>query len=196
VVSNGTPTGNAISPLSIAYNGTANYQVEVTLPIGTTVLTGYDTVMRATSANTNTQWNETIDRVYTGFIRLVKTATIVNNTGVGNGPSDPGADDPVPGAVITFAIAYTNISSVPASGASGNVTLNASNVTITEDGTPNLPSNTNNWATYTDHVVGATDPHAGVTITGDALGSTLLTDAILSVPAGDGGTFTFYRRIK
>jgi hypothetical protein len=195
VVNGGTPTGNAISPLSIAYGGTASYQVEVTLPVGKTVLAGYDTVVRATSANTNTQWNETIDRTYTGFIQLVKTATIVNNTGVGNGPADPGADDPVPGAVITYAIAYQNLSSTPAAGGSGNILLNAFNVAITEDGTP-APGNTNNWATFTDHVVGATDPHAGATITGDTLGSILLTDTILSVPAGDGGTFTFKRQIK
>jgi hypothetical protein len=189
VVNNGVATGNAITPLSIAYNGTANYQVEVTLPVGMTVLTGYDTVLRATSANTNTEWNETIDRVYTGFIRLVKTATVNNATGVG------GANDAVPGAVIAYAIVYTNVSSTPVSGASGNILLNASNVTITENGTPG-PGNTNNWATFTDHVVGATDPHAGATIAGDALGSTSLTDTILSVPAGDFGTFTFFRRIK
>jgi hypothetical protein len=190
VVNNGVATGNAISPLSIAYGGTANYQVEVTLPIGMTVLTGYDTVLRATSANTNTEWNETIDRVYTGFIRLVKTATVTNPTGVG------GANDAVPGAIITYAITYTNVSSTPANaGSSGNVLLNAFNVTITENGTPG-PGNTNNWATFTDHIVGATDPHAGVTITGDVAGSTSLTDTILSVPAGDFGTFTFQRLIR
>lgn len=195
VVSGGAPTGNPIPTMSIAYNATADYDVRVTLPAGKTVLTGYDTVIRATSGNTNTEYNETIDRVYTGFIRLVKTATILNETTTGNGSDDPGADDPVPGAQIIYAITYTNVSSTPASGASGNVTLNATNVTITENGTPG-PGNTNNWATFTDHVVGATDPHAGTTITGDVLGSTLLTDTILSVPAGDQGTFTFKRMIK
>ena len=189
VVNNGVPTGNAITPLSINYNNSANYQVEVTLPLGMTVLTGYDTVLRATSANTNTAWNETIDRVYTGFIRLDKTATVNNATGVG------GANDPVPGAVITYAIVYTNVSSTPVGANSGNVLLNASNVVITENGTAG-PGNTNNWASFTDHVVGATDPHAGAVITGDALLSTLLTDTIPSVPAGDTGTFTFKRQIR
>jgi hypothetical protein len=189
VVNNGVATGNAIAPLSIAYGATANYQVEVTLPVGMTVLTGYDTVIRATSGNTSTEWNQTIDRVYTGFIRLVKTATVNNPTTVG------GANDPVPGAIITYAITYTNVSSTPVAGGSGNVLLNASNVTITENGTPG-PGNTNNWATFTNHIVGATDPHAGVTITGDEEGSTSLTDLILSVPAGDFGTFTFKRLIR
>ena len=192
VVLNGAATGNPVTPLSIAFGGSADYQVEVTLPLGMTVLTGYDTVLRATSSNSNTEYNETIDRVYTGFIRLVKTATVQNNTGVGNGPADAGPDDPVPGAVIIYAVTYTNVSVAPAAGGSGNVTLNASNVVITENGN----AGGNNWATFTDHVVGATDPHAGATIVGDALGSTLLTDTILSVPAADTGTFTFRRMIK
>jgi hypothetical protein len=186
VVNAGVATGNAVPPLAISFGGTGNYTVDVTLPAGKTVLTGYDTVIRATSGNTNTQWNETIDRVYTGFIRLVKTATVSNATGVG------GATDPVPGAVITYAVAYQNVSSAPAAGGSGNVTLTATNVVITENGN----AGTNNWATFTDHVIGATDPHAGAVITGDAVGSTLLTDTIASVTAGDSGTFTFKRQIK
>ncbi|HEX8847001.1 MAG TPA: hypothetical protein VF791_20325 [Pyrinomonadaceae bacterium] len=186
VVLNGVATGNAIPALNVAYNGTANYDVEITLPAGITVLTGYDTVIRATSGNTNTEWNETIDRVYTGFIQLSKSAVVNNATGVG------GPNDPVPGAVITYSISYQNVSSVPAAGGSGNVTLNATNVVITENGS----AGTNNWATYTDHVVGATDPHAGAVIVGDVVGSTLLTDTIASVPAGDSGTFTFKRQIK
>lgn len=186
VVLNGIATGNAVSPLNIAFGGTGNYDVEVTLPAGMIVLTGYDTVIRATSGNTNTQWNETIDRVYTGFIRLNKSVVVNNATGVG------GANDPVPGAQITYSINYQNVSSAPAGGGSGNVTLTATNVVITENGN----AGTNNWATFTAHVVGATDPHAGAVITGDAVGSTLLTDTIASVPAGDSGTFTFKRVIN
>ena len=98
VVLNGTATGNPVAPLAIAFGGSANYQVDVTLPLGQTVLTGYDTVIRATSTNTSTSTNDTIDRVYTGFVRLDKTASVSNSTGVG-GPTDA-----VPGAVITFAI--------------------------------------------------------------------------------------------
>ena len=186
VILNGVATGNAVPPLAVAFNSTANYGVEVTLPLGKTVLTGYDTVIRATSGNTNTQSNDTIDRVYTGFIRLIKSAVVNNGTGVG------GANDPVPGAVITYSIAYTNVSSVAVAGPGGNVMLTATNVVITENGN----AGANNWATYTDHVVGATDPHAGAVIVGDAVGSTLLTDTIASVAAGDSGTFTFKRQIK
>lgn len=182
VISNGVATGNPVPPLAIAYAGSANYTVAVTLPAGKIVLTGYDTVIRATSANTISATNDTIDRVYTGFVRLDKIASVANGTGVG-GPTDA-----VPGAVITFAITYTNVSS---SGGTNNVTLTATNIVITENG----GAAPNNWATYTDHVVGATDSLGG-TITGDALLSTVLTDTIASLAAGQSGVFTFMRQIQ
>lgn len=194
VVDDGVATGNAIPTMSIAYNGTANYQVEVSLPSGKVVLTGYDTVIRATSANSNTEWNETIDRVYTGFIRLTKEYTILNETTVGNGSDDPGADDPVPGAQIIYKITYLNVSSAQVGGGNGNVLLTATNIIITENGTPG-PGNTNNWATYTDHVVGATDDNGGL-ITGDVLGSTSLTDTINSLAPQEDGEFIFKRLIR
>lgn len=183
VVNNGTPTGNAVAPLAIAFGGSANYTVSVTLPAAKTVLTGYDTVIRATSGHTTTATNDTIDRVYTGFVRITKAATVANSTGVG------GATDSVPGAVITFAITYTNVAST---GGTGNVTLTATNVVITENGSTNAP---NNWATYTTHVVGAADTLGGA-ITGDAVGSNLLTDTIASLAAGQSGVFTFKRQIN
>ncbi|HUQ33531.1 MAG TPA: hypothetical protein VM095_15520 [Pyrinomonadaceae bacterium] len=197
VVNNGTATGNAITPMSIAYGGTANYQVEVTLPIGTTVLSGYDTVVRATSSNTNTQWNETIDRTYTGFIRLVKTATVSNGTGVG------GATDPVPGAVIIYAIAYDNVSSAQAGSGSGCVTLTASNIVISEDGS----AGTNNWGATTTMVLGPpagldpSDSNGGTIIDGSTTGAVTavtnyLKDTVASLGPQQSGVFTFRRQIK
>lgn len=182
VVNNGVATGNAVAPVAIAFGGSTNYTVAITLPAGMVVLTGYDTVIRATSANTPASTNDTIDRVYTGFVRLDKTVSVANSTGVG-GPTDP-----VPGAVITYTITYTNVS---ISGGSNNVTLTATNIVITENGAT-LP---NNWATYTDHVVGATDSLGGG-ITGDAVGSNLLTDTIASLGPSQSGVFTFRRQIK
>jgi hypothetical protein len=182
VVNNGTATGAAVPALAIGFGGSADYQVEVTLPSGKTVLTGYDTVLRATSANTASSTNDTIDRLYTGFVQLSKSATVQNLTGVG------AANDPVPGAVITFAITYTNVSS---SGGTGNVTLTATNLVITENGAV-AP---NNWASNTDHVVGAADTLGGA-IVGDSVGSSLLTDTVASLAAGQSGTFTFKRQIR
>lgn len=182
VVNNGVATGSPVPAIAIAFGASANYTVAVTLPAGKTVLTGYGTVIRATSGNTPASTNDTIDRVYTGFLRLDKTSSVSNTTGVG------GATDAVPGAVITYTITYTNVSS---SGGVNNITLTATNIVITEDGAT-LP---NNWATFTDHVVGATDSLGG-SITGDAVGSNLLTDTVPSLGPGQSGLFTFRRQIK
>jgi hypothetical protein len=183
VVNNGVATGNPVPPLAIAFGSSANYQVDVELPPGKVVLTGYDTVIRATSANTVASTNDTIDRVYTGFLRLDKTASVSNLTGVG-GPTDS-----VPGAEITFSITYTNVSS---SGGTNNITLTATNIVITENGSV-AP---NNWATYTDHVDDSASDTLGGTIVGDDAGSTLLTDTIASLTAGQSGVFSFKRLIK
>src|SRR6266404_1414741 len=182
VVNAGAATGTAIPALSIAFGATANYTVDVTLPAGKTVLTGYDTVIKATSGNTSSASNDTIDRLYTGFVRLDKTSSVINGTGVG------AATDAVPGAVITFSITYTNVSST---GGSNNVTLTANNIVITENGS----TAPNNWTTYTTHVVGAADTLGG-TITGDTAGSNLLTDTIATLSGGQSGIFTFKRQIN
>jgi hypothetical protein len=180
-----TTVSNALTPsttVSIPFGSSANILVRITAPAGKTVLTGYATTIRAVSGVTNTNNNATINRLYTGFIRMVKSFAINNATGVG------AVTDAVPGAQITYTITYDNVSS---SGGTNNATLTASNLVITEDGLV-AP---NNWGTYTDHVVGATDSLSG-TITGDALLSTSLTDTITTLAPGASGVFTFKRVIK
>jgi len=176
--------GTTSVTLAIAFDSTANVLVRVTEPAGNAVLTGYPTIIHAASGITPANTNETIDRLYTGFIRLTTTATVANGTAKG------GATDPVPGAVITFSIAYANLATT---GGTSCVTLNASNLVITEDGT----AGSNNWGTYTTHVINsATDSRSG-TITGNAdAGSTLLTDTLAALLAGQSGTFSFQRLIK
>lgn len=179
-----TVSGGGSTTYAVAFGASANYLVEVTLPAGNTVLTGYDTVIRATSGNTPANFNETIDRLYTGFLKISKSFTIDNQTGVG------GATDPVPGADIIYTITYTNVSST---GGTNNSTLTASNVVITEDGT--VAPNT--WGTTTDQVVGsAVDSSTFGTIVGDSTGSTALTDTVTTLAPGVSGTFTFKRKIK
>ncbi len=177
-----TVSGGGSTTVAVGFGLTANILVRVTAPAGQTVLTGFETVIRATSGLTATNRNDTIDRLYTGYVRMIKGFTVNNTTGVG-GPTDA-----VPGADITYTITYTNISS---SGGTGNSTLTATNLLITENGSV-LP---NNWATFTDHVVGATDTLGG-TIAGDSLGSNLLTDSVPTVAPGQSGVFTFIRKIK
>ena len=73
------------------------------------------------------------------------------------------------------------------------MTLNASNLVITEDGT----AGSNNWGTFTSHVVSSAADSRGGTITGDAaITSTVLTDTVASLLAGQSGTFSFERLIK
>ncbi|MFV0389742.1 MAG: beta strand repeat-containing protein [Pyrinomonadaceae bacterium] len=169
--------------LAINYNSSADIKVRVTAPAGQNVLTGYDNVIQATSQIDNTKSNQTIDRVYTGFVKLTKTATVTNGTGVG------AATDAVPGAEVKYEIKYENIATT---GGTGNATLTVNNLVITEDGT----AGSNNWGTYTSQKVGsASDTNSG-TITGDSAGSTSLTDTISTVAAGSSGTFSFVRVIN
>jgi hypothetical protein len=111
--------------------------------------------------------NTTINRVYTGFLKLVKFSAILkgegpdvpadqqdfNTTPAVNGvdPNPNVADvprTPQPGNIIVYEIRYRNISEV-ASG-TDNVILNADKVVITEDGTGTTNSN-NNWAKDNDN---------------------------------------------
>jgi hypothetical protein len=192
----GTVTVNGASPsgsvtVSVARGASANYTVAFNLPTGQTVLTGYSAIIRATSGNTPASSNDTIDRLYTGFLRLVKTVTVDNQTGVG------GLTDAVPGAHLVYQIAYSNVS---AGGGVGSVTLTASNIIISEDG----DAGTNNWALNTTQIIGASGPAdstTGVITDGDTTGAvtattTFLKDSIPSLAPGASGTFTFRRRIN
>src|SRR6185369_9917902 len=91
-----TVSGGGSVSLAIGFASSANINVRITEPAGNTVLTGYDSIIRVTSGNTPASNNRTIDRLYTGFVRLDKASSVSNSTGVG------GATDPVPGAVITY----------------------------------------------------------------------------------------------
>ena len=144
-------------------------------------LTAFSTVIRATSTVTAAANNRTIDRAYTGFVRLDKTATVANATGVG------GATDPVPGAVITYSITYTNISS--SNGDANCVKLTVSNLVITEDGL----AAPNNWGTYTTNSGSPSDSGTGAVVT---VSATKYTDTVASLAAGASATFTFKRSIN
>ncbi len=175
--------GNGTVNLPIAFGGQTDIIVRVTAPAGLEVLLAYPVTVRATSTTTPGAFNETINRLYAGFLRLDKVVAVNNTTGVG------AATDAVPGADITYTINYSNIS--VGGGDANNVQLTASNIVITEDGN----AAPNNWGTTTIHVVGATDTRGG-TIAGDAPGSTLLTDTVPTLGAGQSGSFTFKRRIR
>lgn len=176
-----TVSGGGSVSLAIGYGASANIHVRITEPAGRTVLTGFDTVIRATSTVTPGANNRTIDRLYTGFVRLVKSYTVSNGTGVG------GATDAVPGAVITYSITYENIST--SNGDANCVKLTAQNLVITEDGL----AAPNNWGTYTTHTGTAGDSGSGVVV---VVSPTVYTDTIASLAPGASAIFTFQRSIN
>ncbi len=176
-----TVSGGGSVSLAIGYASSANINVRITEPSGNTVLTGYDTVIRVTSTVTPAAFNKTIDRLYTGFVRLDKSSSVSNSTGVG------GATDPVPGAVITYTVTYTNISS--SNGDANCVKLTASNLVITEDGL----AGTNNWGTYTINSGTPNDSGSGAVVT---VSATKYTDTVTSLAPGGSALFTFKRSIN
>jgi hypothetical protein len=173
------PQGRGVA-FPLAYRAAGIVLVRVTAPAGLKILTGFDVVIRATSTATVTAANETIDRLYTGFIRLDKSSAVVNGSG--------NATVAAPGAEIEFAITYSNITT--AAGV-GNSLLTAYNLVISENGN----ATPNNWGQTTEHITGASDTQGGVII-GDRVGSTSLTDIITALEPGQTGVFKFKRRVR
>ncbi len=167
--------------LAVGFGSSANILVRVTVPVGKLVLTAFSSTVRATSTITPASNNKTIDRAYTGFVQLTKTFSVANGTGVG------AATDPVPGAVITYTITYTNAST--SNGDANCVKLTASNLVITEDGL----SAPNNWGTYTTNSGSPSDSGTGAVVT---VSATKYTDTIASLAPGASAAFTFKRSIN
>jgi hypothetical protein len=155
--------------------------------------------------NSTEAQNTTIDRVYTGFMRVVKESRVMVMV---NGQLQPveGNDGQFSTTnkstqaeqYIEYRITYTNISS-PIVG-TGNRGLSATNFGITEDGR----TQPNNWAGYSDH-----DPNSAQgngTITYDnAQGTSNNTDPTVvkyqltltnPVDPAQSGTFSFRRRVR
>lgn len=172
-------TSNPSIAIPVAYRAAAIVLVRINAPAGLKLFTGFDTVICVTSTATPTAANETIDRLYTGFIRLDRSATVLK----------PGGGAAVAaGSEIEFTVSYENLSS---SEGVGNSLLTAYNLVISENGN----SAPNTWGATTEHIVGARDDRGGV-ILGDRPGSTSLTDIITSLEPGQTGVFKFKRKVK
>ncbi|MTJ54016.1 hypothetical protein FJR38_15860 [Anabaena sp. UHCC 0253] len=172
---NGTAFTTSDAPIVInvpaGVTNTANYTVAVDLPAGTQLSTdierGYPVPITAfidsgtVGLDANDIQNTTINRVYTGFLKLVKFSRILDASGNAlpaprSGQSDfattPNVDadisndvprNPQPGEIIEYQIRYKNIASeTNTAPATNNVILNVSGLTITEDGT----GTNGNWA--------------------------------------------------
>ncbi|MGZ5434583.1 MAG: hypothetical protein ACXWID_03480 [Pyrinomonadaceae bacterium] len=168
--------------VAVGYRAVVILFVRITAPGGLPVLQAFETVIRATSTVSPVVTNETINRIYTGFIRLENAQAIENQTGVG-GPADA-----VPGAQVEFIITYSNISSMNGVDCA---LLIAYNLVISADG--RKPPN--NWGVTTDHIVGASDDRGGL-IVGDRPNSQSLANVVMRLEAGESGVFRFRRMIR
>ena len=243
VSGNGTVGGNPISaanPIQIpgvATGGKTDYGVEVQLPNKTplstdpTIKKGFPVPITAfigpvtTSGqssvpSTNDPTNITIDRIYTGFLQLIKQSKVLQGTGpavqTGEDTFSTMPRHPAPGNIVQYQIQYTNIST-PQAG-TGNIILNASNVVITEDGTQNPNNwaldNDNNGVIDTSNITGTAQDSGSGNITffngnpatntaSDQTGTTVTTDVtkyVDTVPGqvapGQSQTFTFQRKVN
>lgn len=184
-VTSGTP----IRISNIAAGTTINYTVRVDLAGSQKQLEAFPIAIAAfvdedsdndfdrtsTTPNAEPFFNVTVDRVYTGFMKLVKMTRVLKGTGpdVGTGQGnfnstpaasngfdpDPNTADvartPAPGNIIEYQINYTNISTPGSAGGNGSVLLNAKNLNIFEDGIES-GTNTNNWALTTSGAANTT----------------------------------------
>lgn len=168
--------------IAVAYRASATFFVRVTAPAGVNMLTGYDVVIRSRSTVDPAVANDTIDRLYAGFIRLDVKTTVIG------AEPDFEVSRVAPGSEIEFVVTYTNISSAEGD---GNSLLTAYNLVIHQDGN----AAPNNWGSTTEHIVGASDNQGGH-IVGDREGSTSLTDVVMLLDPGRSGVFRFRRRVK
>ena len=149
-------SGTALSVPSLGAGASVPCTVAVHLPAGTALSTdtgkGYPvSILAVVDANgngtpdTGEPTNRTVDRLYTGYLQVTKRARIVaadGTTVIQNYSVGPASANIQPGRFIDYQITYANISTPAPSGGSGNGTLSAASVTLTEDGT----SGGNNWA--------------------------------------------------
>jgi hypothetical protein len=169
LVNVGTPT--AATPLvvtGVIAGSKVDYTVQVDLPSGSAQLVGYKTpIVAFIDSNTDgivgatEKSNITIDKLYTGYLKVEKEAQILNEDGsIKQAYTANPTVKAAPGEKIQYRINYTNISD-DAAGSSGSVGLNAQNIKVTEDGEL-LP---NNWAATTSHQASsAVDNKGGVIV--------------------------------
>jgi hypothetical protein len=234
--STGVTAANPVKLLGVVPSGTADYQVEIDLPSGTDLSTttgkGFPIVIHAFTGGTlattgdvgvtaPTASNKTIDRIYTGFVKLVKESRILPGTGPAVATADASfssaAKTPAKGNIIEYRITYTNISEKQIG--VGNSVLNAANLTIVEDGTTAVSTwgqdKDSNGVIDTSNVQSSavnSDPAAivkfyngtnGLTLSSDLTGTTTITDVTkyidtvtTVVTPGSTGSFSFKRQLN
>ncbi|KAI9133206.1 hypothetical protein [Acaryochloris sp. CCMEE 5410] len=226
------PTPEHVNVGDLPAGQTLDYDVVVDLPNGVlpndeipipilafaddnpTTTPGYNFTGPGTPESTT---NVTIERLYTGFMKLTKEVQILDENGVIIRPwtdnqTDIDAVDVLPDYQIEYRITYENISTSVTG--SGNSTLTAFDFEIVEDGNAAVGSNTNNWASFTDHEQNTsadqgivqyftnsadTDLVPGPLTTSDPIAGTKVDkyeNEVGQVDPGQTGQFQFRRRIQ
>jgi hypothetical protein len=219
--------------LTVPTTGSVPYGVEVDLPAGTTQLKGFPVsitsfangapaVVNPTTGattlaavvpaagdlnviNATDAQNVTIDRLYTGYVKLEKEAQVYKIVGGVTtivSPFATAAPKAEPGQYIEYRIKYSNISEIVPTG-SNSVGLAANNVKILENGAANSATGTNNnWAAFTEHKPasaqdnqGSIDYEGGAKTNGDLIVNDYL-DTVPTLAPGAVGQFTFTRQVK
>ncbi|MER3433794.1 MAG: hypothetical protein C4288_10255 [Leptolyngbya sp. ERB_1_1] len=233
-ITSSTVGSNKPITLPLAANQSVNYGVEVNLPTGTPLSTDVNRgfpvpIVAAIDTNNDSTpdaQNMTIDRVYTGYLKMLKESRVLQGTGSAVQGSDGTFSStpkfPAPGNIIEYRITYSNISD-PQTG-TGNIILNANKVVITEDGTLSTTAGDgkNNWALDNDgngvidtsNITGSAIDSGASTITffsgqpasnlgSDQTGTTVNTDVTKYVDTvtgivapGSPRTFTFQRKVN
>ncbi|OUC13049.1 MAG: hypothetical protein B0A82_19365 [Alkalinema sp. CACIAM 70d] len=209
-------SGAPIQIPSLAPGQQVNYSVAVDLPAGTPLSTdtgkGFavplyafvdqDGDSRPDPIAVEPMQNRTIDRVYTGFLKLAKTVTLLE----ANGTVAADQTNAKRGQLLEYAVTYENISIAPVG--VGNVTLNANNITLTEDGDNgnNTWAKETNGAIQTSHVLASVTSTYGTTAywpSGEQTGTTKATDVSryvhqpgVVIQPQTLGQFTFRRKIN
>jgi hypothetical protein len=221
-----TPTATTVlTTLTVPTTGAVNYGVEIDLPAGTPQLKAYPVAITSFSngapevkdPNTGAVLltpivgdnaltaddakNITIDRLYTGFLKMQKEAQVYK---IENGittivsPFSSSAPKAAPGEYIEYRINYSNISEAVPTG-SNSVGLAASNINILEKG--DIPGG-NNWATTTTHKPNTAQDSNGVIKYDNGASKnsdTAIAEYLDTVPTlapGAFGQFTFTRQVK
>ncbi len=209
----GTPGTSGVQPsatepvkMEVAGSGTATYGVTIDLP-SAQPQSAYPVPITAfvdvgsPGLDPEDPANVTIDRIYTGFIKVIKEARILDADGTTElvpfttdqtllGPASE------KDRFVEYRVTYSNLAGA---GGSNNVTLGATQFVLSEDGT----EGTNNWFDLTDDLQAQTAPTIGSAIA--SLGTLSVTAngsdiqvykvTVPDLAPGQTGTLTFRRQI-
>jgi hypothetical protein len=201
--------------VGIIAGATKDYSVLIDLPKDTPVTKAFPLKLVAFIDRNNNNLpdvteaqNATIDRLYTGFMQVVKESRVLALVDsnlqpvIGeDGKFSQTAKSAQLDQFIEYRIIYTNISTPTPTNGSGNRTLSATNFGITEDGTV-LP---NNWASLTQNDPNSASSTTGTITYSNAQGLSTSTDPAVSkyeviltnpVNPSEFGTFIFRRKVK